>query len=136
MDGNVNVPIWVVFEVTVQVVVKWSPKQKAKRRSFDNVCVHLKVDVTNSHGEVLGAPNCPACAAVGPFHLQLSLLVDDRSNVTCEVSSNDNDLQTLVEHARLHGSIVDEDVHFVQGKGEFRGLRGCYSMCRCWVVVD
>lgn len=52
------------------------------------------------------------------------LVIDARASFFRQVSTDDNDLRALVEHAGLGDSAVDDDVDFAQGKGVLSGARG------------
>ena len=80
---DLNFPIREVLDPAEQSVLEGSPKKQPKGCTLHDMCMHRKGYITDTHREVLGAPQGPISRSVGPFHLQQVIGVDSSTDLSC-----------------------------------------------------
>src|ERR1700761_9685079 len=78
--------------------------------------MHLERHVARAHGEELGTTEGPVCCSVGAFHLQHAPGVDGRSNLSCQVLPDHDDLRARINDTCFSDFVADPDVDLAQGK--------------------
>ena len=83
---------------------------------LDDVHMHLKRDITCTHGKEFGAAKHPIGCTVGALRLEYAAGVDSGSNLSCQVLLNHDNLQSRVDNSCFSDPVCDLDIDLMQGQ--------------------
>jgi hypothetical protein len=105
-----------VLESTVQEVMEGTPEEEPKGGCTDDVSLNSKGYVTDTHDEVLSAPDSMRGTAIRAFHAEGVLFIDPHVDFFCKAFSDDDDLRALIQDTSFCANVVNENINFSQGK--------------------